>query len=509
MSDNADFSSYTPTPTKMSMLAHFYGSTMDMSMGDLTETEGTLDYDPVKITVAPEYLEIKPASPGTPISSKPSLWIRLKDIICVHVDESAYMPTQQLYCLEHADEEAKDLKSDLSGLKFHQYDMTGLPEAFVDDFKVGKLPRHLAIGRKGAKETGVVYVVVSSGSGAGQAERLYENALKPMLEGLGLRAFEVVKTESEESVAEFARETLVKRAEKDLEQTVVLLAGDGGIVDLVNEVMKEGLGSQAKLPTLALLPMGTANALAHSAGLVADHTLGLRSLVRGSARSLPTFKVNVSKGSNFVVDHGQGRLAMEKSSGQKSEDGSAEVYGAVVFSWGLHASLVAASDTVEYRKHGIDRFKMAAEELLGPKDGSESHRYKGKVSLHKKGKTEFEPMDRKEHMYVLATMVSNLEELFCISPDSKPLDSQMRLVSFGVVDPKEVMRILGAAYQGGQHVKEGAVDYEQIDGLRIDFKEEEERWRQVCVDGKIIAVGKDGWVEVRRESREGIKLVVS
>ena len=419
------------------------------------------------------------------------------------------MPTQQLYCVEHADEEAKDLRKDLSGLRFHQYDMTGLPEAFVDEFKVGRLPRHLGIGRAGAEEKGVVYVVVSTGSGAGQAESLFENALKPMLEGLGVRGLEVVRTQSEESVAEFARGTLVKRAERGVEQTVVLLAGDGGVVDLVNEVMKEELGSQAKVPTVALLPLGTANALAHSAGLVADHTLGLRSVVRGSGRSLPTFKVNVSKGSNFVIDHGQGRLAIEESSGRKGDDGSAEVHGAVVFSWGLHASLVAASDTVEYRKHGIDRFKMAAEELLAPKDGSESHRYKAKVSLLKKGKSEFEPMDRKEHMYVLATMVSNLEEVFCISPDSKPLDGQMRLVSFGVLDPKEVMRILGAAYQGGQHVNEDTVDYEQIDGLRVEFEEEEERWRQVCVDGKIIAVSKGGWVEVRREHREGVKLVVS
>src|SRR2546421_13061573 len=71
-------------------------------IADMMETEGTLDYDPVKITVSPEYLEIKHAD--EPMSPTSSLWIRLTDVICVRVDEDAYIPTQRLYFLDRGEE---------------------------------------------------------------------------------------------------------------------------------------------------------------------------------------------------------------------------------------------------------------------------------------------------------------------------------------------------------------------------------------------------------------------
>jgi hypothetical protein len=84
----------------------------------------------------------------------------------------------------------------------------------------------------------------------------------------------------------------------------------------------------------------------------------------------------------------------------------------------------------------------------------------------------------------------------------------MRLVSFGAMDAGELTKILGLAYQGGKHVEDKSVRYEAIEGLRIDFGEDEEMWRQVCIDGKIVAVEQGGWVEVRKERRTGVHLVV-
>jgi len=193
-----------------------------------------------------------------------------------------------------------------------------------------------------------------------------------------------------------------------------------------------------------------------------------------------------------------------------SDAGSAIVYGAVVCSWALHASLVADSDTTEYRKHGTNRFQMAAKELLAPSDGSEPHTYKGKITLITKdrdGRETHHVLERREHMYILATLVSNLEENLTISPGSKSLDGQLRLVHFGVVSSAEVMRILSLAFQGGSHVEDAAVGYENIDGLRIDFDEKDSRWRRVCVDGKIVRVNEDGWVEVRKSTRDVVDLI--
>jgi diacylglycerol kinase family enzyme len=477
-------------------------------IADMMETEGTLDYDPVKITVSPEYLEIKNANEVTSPTS--SLWIRLADIIAVRIDEDAYIPTQQLYFLDRGEEETNGVNGNgalagsggLQGLTFHAYDMTGLPAQLVDRFAVKQVPGHLRLKGKDGKVA--LYVVISTMSGTQQATSVYEKALKPLLEELGVKGYEVHKTESEHTIEQLTKSTIIPRAKEGWEQTVILLSGDGGLVDLVNAMLSEELKGGVAMPTLALLPMGTGNALAHSTGLTKDDTFGLRNLCMGTGRSVPCFRVTMSKGAKFVVNEGRARKDI-------IQRGKAEIYGAVVFSWGLHASLVAASDTAEYRKHGVERFKMAARELMAPRDGSEPHRYHGRVSVRRGdtgGFREFEMMERREHMYILATMVSNLEEHFCISPQSKPLDGQMRLVSFGVMNGAEAMRILDLAYEEGKHVEEKAVQYGAIEGLRIDFEEDEERWRQVCVDGKIIAVEKGGWVEVRKENRQVVSLVV-
>lgn len=66
------------------------------------------------------------------------------------------------------------------------------------------------------------------------------------------------------------------------------------------------------------------------------------------------------------------------------------------------------------------------------------------------------------------------------------------------------MRIMGLAYQAGKHVHDDKVRYEEVEGVRIEFRgqEQDARWRRVCVDGKIVSVDENGWVEVRRERGE-------
>ena len=72
----------------------------------------------------------------------------------------------------------------------------------------------------------------------------------------------------------------------------------------------------------------------------------------------------------------------------------------------------------------------------------------------------------------------------------------------------EVMRIMTLAYQDGKHVQDKAVAYDEVEGIRIAFesKEEDSRWRRICVDGKIVRVEADGWVEVRKESQQVLKI---
>lgn len=60
------------------------------------------------------------------------------------------------------------------------------------------------------------------------------------LVGLDKTSYQVLRTESSDTVKEFASERLWERANDGVAQTVLLLSGDGGVVDIVNGLMKGG-----------------------------------------------------------------------------------------------------------------------------------------------------------------------------------------------------------------------------------------------------------------------------
>lgn len=261
--------------------------------------------------------------------------------------------------------------------------------------------------------------------------------------------------------------------------------------------------------------MGTGNALFHSIYRRSppSQALGLRSLLHGTAKPLPTFKANFSPGARILRNEGQDTVPL----GSKNA-----LYGAVVASYGFHATLVADSDTVEYRKHGSARFQMIAKDLLFPeKVGEEEpspHAYKAKITLLKdtgdetRANLEKEvPLERSEHGYILLSLVSNLEETFTISPESAPLDGKLRICHFGALSGEKTMEIMTKAYDNGNHVAMPEVGYEAVRGIRIDFEEEDERWRRVCIDGVIVRVEKGGWMEVRnlKEGGEAVEIITT
>ncbi|MCJ1483538.1 hypothetical protein MMC06_003706 [Schaereria dolodes] len=405
--------------------------------------------------------------------------------------------------------EREDRKREQSkdGIKVYK-EATNLPQAFLDRYAIPFCPAHLSPPRE-TDGSSNLHIIISIRSGIGEAERFFARFVQPILHAVGLseRDYAVLSTTSDKTIMEWASNVLSPRANRGSCQTVLLLSGDGGVVDLINVLLQSAQSSEYTKPVVGLLAMGTGNALANSTGLNFDFTRGLSSLFKGTPHSLPTLTVKFSPGSKFVTDEGKGHEPLDADN-----SGIGKVHGGVVCSWALHASLVADSDTTEYRKHGAERFQMAAKELLTPSDSTAPHHYKGKITLIKQnlqGLEMLQVLDEQEHMYILTTLVSNLEEKLTISPSSRPLDGQLRFLRFGVLPSDEIMRILGEAFAGGGHVKENAVTYEDIHGLRIDFEEPDSHWRRVCVDGKIIKVGEGGWVEVRREARDVIDLVAN
>ncbi|KAL4801249.1 ATP-NAD kinase-like domain-containing protein [Aspergillus unguis] len=380
--------------------------------------------------------------------------------------------------------------------------LKSVPPAILSRHLVTEIPSHLSNASSAQLRT---HVIVSTGSGTGTAKEQFSNILQPCLAWIGLSRYETHQTESAQSIVDLCQSLLIPQAEIGASQTIILLSGDGGLCDIIDSF--HGTANNLRsLPNIALIPTGTGNAMASSIGLVAHPKAALIALLFGKPIPLPVFTSTFSQGAHYVQDS-------QTSCPVTGDSRPLKIYGCVVASWGMHAALVADSDTSEYRKFGPDRFKMAAKELLFPTDGSETHKYNGTITLIKTRELENEVVEHKqvlehnEHMYVLATLVSHLEREFVISPQSVPMDGSLRIVRFGPMPSQLAMQVLSAAYQGGQHVQNDDVMYSKIEGFRIDFHEFDERWRRVCIDGRIVLVDQEGWMEVRRDRRSLVNIL--
>lgn len=425
------------------------------------------------------------------IASEEERGIDLEDIVCV-VARSDQQQGYTVLSLDHSggDEDGNPRQ------RLVKTDILSLPDG-LSPF-LAEIPHYLLREEP-------VQVVISTRSGTGTGKTVFQNIIEPFFIYLGIK-YQVHETRSAQTIIDLSRSPILERACAGIAQTVVLLSGDGGLVDIVDAFYRSNREIRVA-PDIAMVPCGTGNAMASSIGLRGGAASGLNGLLRGKRSPISVFAANLSPNSQLVIDEGRQRAPID---GQPDAP-FRTIYGAVVASWGLHAALVADSDTSEYRKFGSERFELAAKELLFPSDGAEPHRFRGRISLstrniHSKTLDQV-TMKETEHMYVLATLVPRLEKDFLISPDSNAFDGRMRFLHFGPMSGEDAMRLMTLAYQGGRHVLEKAVTYTEVERVRIDFGEEHERWRRVCIDGQIVAVEKGGWMEICKEPRQLLNVI--
>ncbi|KAF9771910.1 hypothetical protein IL306_010419 [Fusarium sp. DS 682] len=435
------------------------------------------------------------------------------ELVLVH--EGGNSAHYLLFILKEAPEN-KELPFKLSILKTDE-----IPSE-LRSLVVAGLPPHLKHGS--ANEHGVtnqVDIIVSIKSGIGQASKVWQDVLQPLWtsvagDGSDGSLYRLIHTESSETIREYAKQ-LWTSDERSKARTIVLLSGDGGVVDLLNG--SDGNEVPENPPTIALLPLGTGNALFHSThkALYSEPgpsplVLGIRTLFKGVGVDLPVFRASFSSGSHIVKFTDKSKeesSAADPDQLQKQETSITHLQGAIVASYGFHASLVYESDTPEYRVHGDKRFHMVAEGLL-----KESHPYAAKVSIRRRGSTAFEDIPRESHAYVLTALVSNMERKFAISPATKPLQSQLRLVHFGPIGGERTMSVMMKAYDEGSHVgmqwPDGEkVGYEEVDEVQVSVLENDERWRKVCIDGTIVEIPPDGSMGIKMLGHSLFKIVAS
>lgn len=384
-----------------------------------------------------------------------------------------------------------------------------VPDQLLKEHRVARMPAHLCSGHDNQ-----VDVVVSIKSGLGLSLTFWQTVLRPLLElahlmlGTSPPLPNTVVTKDAESVRQFAR-TLQGPGSR----TVILLSGDGGVVDLLNG-HDAASGSGSRRPLLALLPLGTGNALFHSLQKPVSSdpgpsplVLGLRTLFLGASADLPVFRASFSPGAR-TVSHVDVAEQVGAAPVARQDAPVSTLHGAIVASYGFHASVVYESDTPEYRAHGDKRFGMVAHELL-----RESHAYRARLSVRSPSSGRLERDPHQTHAYILVAMVSNLERAFAISPASRPLDGKLRLVHFGPVGGERTMDVMVKAYDGGKHVgmkwDDGeAVRYEEVDEVVVEALEDEARWRKFCVDGTIVEVPRGGSMAVSRAPGRPFRILV-
>lgn len=349
-------------------------------------------------------------------------------LFIVETQKESSKTTYQLFALAESTPAADTSDADapaplphyeLSSALLLEQDVQKLPKDFVSKFLLTETPIVLP------SATSSLHVVVSTGSGLKQAKPFYDAVLAPLLkDAFGLTAqaeessgkvYSLVVTESKESVTSFAQSLHPQAgAQSQKTPTVILLSGDGGVIDLLNGVNRDSADSGAN-PAIALLPLGTGNALFHSlhkpayeadsAPAASPLVHGLRTLFRGHIAPLPSFEATFAPGSSTVnYTASEGDSAVLQQGGKSIE----RLQGAIVASYGFHAQLVWESDTPEYRKHGDARFGIVANELI-----KESHAYTTDVSVVEHGTAR---TIGHEFNYVLATLVSELQQGFTISP---------------------------------------------------------------------------------------------
>ncbi|KAI0132119.1 diacylglycerol kinase catalytic domain-containing protein [Xylariales sp. AK1849] len=455
-----------------------------------------------------------------------------EELVCV-VRRNSGTSGYGIYSLK---EEVKD-----QGKRFQlvTHEASDLPQYILEDFLVGDVPEYLC-----SSATRKVHVVVSTGSGTGTALSFYQSALEPLLKVLGFssvestqdiandsasdkRLYTLTITEDAHSIRKFAGGLTESDQSPDgskLQHTVVLLSGDGGIIEILNGKVPADEADVPKpsLPLIAMMPLGTGNALFHSlhrplyapSGSAGPSplVLGLRTLLKGQQAPLPSFRVDFSSGSRSIAYSSPDDKHTEASGIEETTDSISRLYGVIVASYGFHSQLVWESDTPDYRKHGDKRFGIIAAELL-----KESHAYAATVELGSFDGSALRRIDRNKHAYILATMVSNLEKTFTISPASRPLDGRLRLIHFGAVGSEKTLDIMKGAYDDGKHVgmqwtttdgKSEEVGYEDTNQVRVTTLEQDSRWRKVCIDGIIVEIPQGGSMTVRTEKSPHLQVLV-
>ncbi|KAG7665174.1 uncharacterized protein J8A68_001230 [[Candida] subhashii] len=318
-----------------------------------------------------------------------------------------------------------------------------------------------------------VFIIDSIKSGTGRSSSssndIYHTIINPLFKLLDIN-YQYFKTISSKSISKFANQFNPQYA-----STIIFISGDTSINEFINGLPTGTTNDNNKI-SIFPIPNGTGNSLALSLNLQ-DQLSALTTLLTSTnpPHPLHLYTIQFPTGSYLSLHN------------EKHSEITHKLNFLVVFSWAFHASLVADSDTPELRKHGLERFKIAAANNL-----NQEQKYDAECYINSK------KIDG-PFAYWLVTGSDRFEPTFEISPHSDILENGFYLVAFKT--GQDIMKIMYQVYDKGNHINNPDVIYEKlIPGDEIILKTKNSssiRKRRFCLDGSIIVLPEQEEHEIK------------
>lgn len=178
--------------------------------------------------------------------------IKGEDVICVTENEGPNGTLgYTIFSLLPTDGGVKKLPFELKTTS-----ATNLPQECLESYLIRNLPTYLR-----SAET-QIYVLISTLSGTGLAPDFYDAVLHRILNSIGLpeTSYTLIRTDNADSVKAFASSTLLDGANKGTKQSILMLSGDGGMVDTINGLLESGEKSRWASPHIPTM-LFTTNSL--------------------------------------------------------------------------------------------------------------------------------------------------------------------------------------------------------------------------------------------------------
>lgn len=292
---------------------------------------------------------------------------------------------------------------------------------------------------------------IGSGTGRFSSHNVYRQVIKPLFEEFGLH-YDYIMTKHENSIKDIA-----SSVERKLDLNVIFLSGDTSINEFINNLAPTD--KNLKL-TILPIPCGTGNSLSFSLG-IESKLASVERLFYSNEAPLFMYQAELPTRSKFFRQGSEVEI-------------NRPLQFLVVVSWAFHAAIVADSDTEEMRKHGIERFKMAAIKNLEQKTI-----YEGDTKVNSE-------LIQGPYAYWLLTPATKFEPTFEILPKGSIRENSLYLVAVEAPYVDSLMEIMYEVYDKGNHVNDKRVIYRKIDQDSEVILQMRSAPKRICLDGDVI-----------------------